>query len=62
MDFAAAENSAQVFRCQKSAKDIPLARPRCANPTDYCTQRRACPIHALEKEWARGRKGGPSGA
>lgn len=55
MDFAAAENSQQHFRCHKSAKDIPLAQPRCLNPTDYCTERRACPIHALEKERARRR-------
>lgn len=54
MDFAAVGGSDRVFRCQKGAREIPLASPRCANPTAYCKWRTACPIHSLEKERARG--------
>jgi len=54
VDAAAARGSDQVFRCQKSARDIPLAEPRCLNPKAYCKWRTACPIHVLEKEAARG--------
>ncbi len=53
MDAAAATDSTKTFRCQKSNKDVPLAEPRCLNPTAYCKWRTACPIHLLEKELAR---------
>lgn len=45
----------KLFRCQKSAKDVPLAHPRCLNPKAYCKWRSACPVHFLEKEAARDR-------
>ncbi len=54
MDAVAARGSGKVFRCQRSAKEIPLAAPRCAEPKAYCKWRPACPIHALEKEASRG--------
>ncbi len=46
-------NDAPRFRCQKTAKDLSLDEPRCANPTGYCKWRTACPVHLLEKEQAR---------
>lgn len=40
------------YHCQKTAKNISLAEPRCANPTGYCKWRTACPVRLLEKEQA----------
>ena len=53
MDASTALESGRSYRCQKSARDIPFAEPRCENPRAYCKWRTACPIHALEKELAR---------
>ncbi len=43
----------KTYHCEKSDKDVPIADPHCLNPKSYCKVRTACPIHALEKDFAR---------
>ncbi|MDW7709280.1 MAG: hypothetical protein SCH98_02305 [Deferrisomatales bacterium] len=54
VDLSGARHPGKLYHCQRAARDIPLSPPRCAHPKGYCRWRTACPVHALEKEQARG--------
>ncbi len=46
----------RLLRCRRAEKDVPLAQPRCPEPTAYCEWRQACTIRLLEKEARRSRE------